>query len=612
MCGIAGSISNKNVQLEAQVNLIKKILEDQIYRGPDHQDIATIATEELQVVLGHNRLAIIDVQPSSNQPMWDEQKRFCLSYNGMIYNYLELRSQLQRLGYNFSSGGDTEVVLKAFMHWGLDALPRFNGMFALAIFDKAENTLYLARDRLGKKPLFYWQQGQQLYFASTSHTLAEHFKLQPNLNELANGLRYWAYGVNNATVYQGLNAVPPSEVSVIKYRPNLEISHKKYYSLNSQVLELKQQLLTQTTSSLVDSVQELISDAIKIRLRADVNMGISLSGGLDSGLIAAFATKEQQDLTAFSYGSPEALLTEASLTSLTAKHIGTKVEFTYPCPKEMQAAFWQTLMLQDAPFPNFSIVAQYLVFKKARENNIKVMLGGQGGDEIFMGYRKYLLFHFQNLLHKGQYAASLKFLTQLIPSVCQEFKALPHYCKNIPRYLACNKNDRWHSLSSALDLTTKNGEPLWQRQLRDVEQYSLPSLLRYEDRNSMSNSIESRFPFLDYRLIELGLALPESLKLNQGLSKWVVREIGKNWLPPEISHSRIKRGFDVNTQHWITAGLGDSFRESIKASSNLLKAMNLVGKVDQVFSDKMLIKKPGHLAEAISLTWLASKPYFNW
>jgi asparagine synthase (glutamine-hydrolysing) len=612
MCGIAGSISNKNFQLEQQVSFIQNLLEKQIYRGPDHQDLTAISTEQLQVILGHNRLAIIDVNPSSNQPMWDEQKRFCLVYNGMLYNYLELRSNLQEIGFNFFSTGDTEVVLKAFMHWGLDALPRFNGMFALAIFDKKENLLYLARDRLGKKPLFYWQQGQELYFASTSHALAEHFKLQPNLNELANGLRYWTYGVNNATVYQGLNSVAPCEVITIKYRPNLEITHKKYYSLSSEVQLLKHKLSHQTPSNLIEQVHDLVTDAIKIRLRTDVNMGIALSGGLDSGLIAAFASKEQQNLTAFSYGSRDAVLTEANLTSLTAKHVGANVEFTYPCPNEMQAAFWQTLMLQDAPFPNFSIVAQYLVFKKARENNIKVMLGGQGGDEVFMGYRKYLLFYFQNLLHKGQYIAGSKFLMQLMPSFCQEFKALPNYFKNIPRYLAFDKNDRWHRFSSALDLKTKKGEELWLRQLRDIEQFSLPSLLRYEDRNSMSNSIESRFPFLDYRLIELGLALPDTLKLNQGYSKWVVREIAKNMLPPVIAHSRIKRGFDVNTPHWIRSGIGERLRESIKAHSNLLKTMHLVNQVDHFFSDDLLIKKPGRLAEAISLAWLASKPYFIW
>lgn len=612
MCGIAGAISNKIYPSEKLLAQVNNFIQQQSYRGPDYAECSFITTVNVNAVFGHNRLQIIDLNANANQPMWDEQKRFCLVYNGMLYNYLELRSELQQAGFTFFSTSDTEVVLKAFMHWGTKAFNYFNGMFAIAIFDSQQEQLYLVKDRFGKKPLFYIQIDQRFYFASTSHALAEYLKLQPNMTEIAVGLRSWSYGLENATVYQNLDAVAAGEIVTVNFRDQIRISKQTYYSLNNEVTQCRDQLISESPTNLLERVNFLLTDAIKLRLRTDVPIGISLSGGLDSAVIACIANQDIADLTAFSYGSLTQHDTEAYQTQLTANHLNTKLNFSYPTTTQMPLAFWETLKLQDAPFPNFSIVAQYCVFKKAHESGIKVMLGGQGSDEIFMGYRKYLFFYLKQLLQQRQHKKSLLFLLQLMPTLYSEFSRLPHYCKNIKRYLPLQKNLRWHEYDSGVSLMPSQGEALWQRQQHDIEKFSIPSLLRYEDRNSMGNSIESRLPFLDHRLVELALALPDTLKINKGYSKWALRELSKERIPQPIAWSRIKKGFEVHPQSWVESGLGDSLRNTLKDHPDLLRTMNLANLVDKVFSNDNLVRQPAMLAECISLVWLASKPFFSW
>lgn len=615
MCGIAGVfLPNKDNEsaLSHNITKIKKILVSQHSRGPDTQQLECIESANHYLLLGHNRLSIVDLHQNSNQPMWSETKRFCIAYNGMLYNYPELREKLIRRNYTFYSEGDTEVILNAFIEWGIAACNLFNGMFAIVLYDKLEEKLYLIRDRFGIKPLFYAQFEDKLYFASTSAELASQLQLQPNLAILAQGLHYWCYDSQTITVYHGLSMVAPSEVITVDYKNGWQITSQKYYSLSDQVAEKISLLRQESTNSLIEKIEYYLTDAIKIRLRADVPIGISLSGGVDSATIASLAKKELIQLNAFSFGSPEDVLSEASLTKKTAEKLGIALHFVSPSAQEKRSIFWQTLKLQDAPFPNFSIAAQNAVFNYASQLGIKVMLGGQGGDEIFMGYRKYFLFYLQKLVHEKKYFPALFFLSKLLPTMITEVNKLKTYFYHRHRYGNNNINDRWQNFVPKISLTANPNQPLWQRQYQDIYNFSLPTLLRYEDRNSMGNSIESRLPFLDYRLVELALALPETLKLHKGYNKWVLRKLCQPYIPQEISFSRVKRGFDVDSKGWVTSGIGDSLRGTLKSNSSMLKQFGLADQVDNLFTDQRLSSQPFVLAECITLAWLAEKQYFIW
>lgn len=614
MCGIAGIFLRKKKRqwIEDEQAKIAKILLDQATRGPDFKRIETIESPHNLVLFGHNRLSIVDLAESSHQPMWDETGRYCLIYNGMLYNYVELRKKLIVMGYRFFSQGDTEVILKSFIAFGRDSFNLFNGMFALAIYDKVAERLYLARDRFGVKPLFYTIVENKLYFASSSKELARQLTLQPNFAMLARGINYWCFDGGNETVYENLTMVAPSELLIFEFTPSLQKVSAHYFNLALQVKNTAASMIFDNVDRVIEEAECLLQDATRIRLQSDVPLGISLSGGIDSGTVAGMAKKELGELKAFSFGCLHNHHTEAKRSQLTANHLGVDIQFIYPAAQEMQAGFWQTLSLQDAPFPNFSIVGQYFVFNEAHRQGIKVMLGGQGGDEIFMGYQKYFYFYLQRLLFEKKFLRAMCCGASLLPSLITQANQLTSHWFNIKRYTAKTFHSRWQNPAQKMFVGSDKEEALWRRQLRDIDALSLPTLLRYEDRNSMGNSIESRLPFLDYRLVKFALALPDAFKLRHGFSKWILRKISANYIPREIYRARTKRGFDVDTRHWIHAGVGESMRLQLKANPAMLKQLGLQHSIDNIFNDAQLITNRAALAECITLAWLASKRHFIW
>ncbi|MBA2655118.1 MAG: asparagine synthase (glutamine-hydrolyzing) [Gammaproteobacteria bacterium] len=614
MCGVAGLLSTKTKHLSEREDYshVEKMLADQAYRGPDHHQIECVNTPNLFLTLGHNRLKIIDLNVNSNQPMWEDEKRYIISYNGMLYNYLELRQQLKSAGYQFTTQGDTEVVLKSFMHWGHDAFQRFNGMFAVAIFDVLEEKLYLIRDRYGIKPLFYFYQRDKVYFASTSSKIAELLHLQPNMAYHAKGLAYWCYDFESESAYKDLLMVAPSEIVTVNFKNELHIKTQKYYCLSEKVQQLIDVQLSESHQTITAKIQFLLEDAVALRLQSDVPVGLSLSGGIDSGTVAGLAKKNADFLPTFSFGSLNDRHSEALNTKMTADKVGCNVHFVNPSANEMRDSFWRTLQLQDAPYPNFSIPAQHLVFDHARQQGIKVMLGGQGGDEIFMGYRKYLLFYLSQLLYTKKSLSTITFMAQLIPSLVGELHNFKNNLFSFKRYTNNLVDPVWKAFTPTLDITIDKRKSLWQRQLADIQMFSLPTLLRYEDRNSMGNGIESRLPFLDYRLVELALALPDTLKLHRGYTKWILRKISQQYIPSDIAFSRQKRGFDVKSQNWIASGIGEDLRATLHSNPHLLKRMGISNKVNILFSNQKLITDSYRLAEAITLAWLAKKNHFVW
>lgn len=607
MCGISGAFATRID--EHQTEIIDSVMKSQFSRGPDHQAMQAIKGKDSEALFAHNRLSIIDLSQQACQPMWDVTRRYAIVYNGEIYNYLELRAELERAGLQFANHSDTEVILNAFAYWGVQALPRFQGPFAFALYDHMTDTLWLCRDRFAVRPLYYIEVNGVLYFASSTRVFAKTFNLKPNLNYVAQGLKYLVYEDGSAiSPYEGLSTLPGSSYLCAKLNSDgrLKSNLIQYYDLANAVQERMEHLPVHHVDQLLHLLTIEFERAIQIRLRTDVPYAISLSGGLDSSSIASFVIALEGLTTGFTLGHPAHSNTEGPLVAQFAKYMGLQIEYISPTANEMIAGLFQTIDIQDAPFSSLSIVAQNLLYQRVHACGIKVLLGGQGGDESFMGYRKFLLFHIEELLKQKQYLATAKNVLQLLPMFLAEIRQIRSYWQHRHRY----KNAKGLALSlplpnsPAISLKANHGEALWLRQMRDIQQLSLPTLLRYEDRNAMGNSVESRLPFLDHQLVELGLALPQAVKLRAGYGKWPLRAIMANKIPDQIRLARYKRGFDIALAPLLKAGLGKAIRNALNTNGAFIKdflahSMN----INEAFSDHELLQRQNAIAEAITLLW---------
>jgi asparagine synthase (glutamine-hydrolysing) len=611
MCGIAGAFSLG--QSENTEKIVEEIVTSQHRRGPDHRAIECIRGPRTQVVLGHNRLSIIDLTTQANQPMWDGDHRYCLVYNGEIYNYIELRAELSLLGHRFFSRSDSEVIIEAFKQWGLDALERLNGMFAFALYDTGTETLWLVRDRFGVKPLFYYQHQNTLIFASTGRVIAESEQLEPNLDYAARGLVYNIYDDDtDISPYQSLKALRPGHTLQVGSTPEGELTVELglYYDLESRVMRVQEAVLGRSPKELTQLVHERLEDAVEIRLRSDVPMGISLSGGLDSSTLAGLLARRHGDITGFTFGSQDEPMSEGPLVKELSERTKIGVHFVWPQSTEFVQNFWEALEAQDAPFPGLSIVAQYMVFKAASARGVKVLLGGQGGDELFMGYRKFQFFLFLELIHKRRYQSALGVALGVFSMMLAEFHKVSEYPNHLNRYRNKHRETGMLRLPapSRVWMGYDPARPLWQRQMEDVTRFSLPTLLRYEDRNSMGNSVESRLPFLDYRLVELALALPTALKIHKGYGKWIIRKATDGMVLDRIRLARYKRPFDVNVRSWIEQGLGESIRARLHQAATRTRDFLAPGaRINEAWSDSQLMRRPSALGEAITMIWLGNR-----
>lgn len=608
MCGIAGVFSGNPGDHHATD--VMAIVDDQRPRGPDFQATMTIQTVAGSVILGHDRLSIIDLSPAGNQPMWDWAHEVCVVLNGEIYNYLELRNELLALGHRFVSSSDTEVILEAFKRWGIEALSRFNGMFAFTLFDTRDETMYLVRDRFGVKPLYYTATTECLHFASTARTMAQVLGLEPSLEYLSCGVRYGLWEHDDAAPYAGMKALRPGHWLRVRKSAvqGLDYTLRQYYDFDASTSALAESLSQISIQDALERMQNTLDDAVRIRLRADVPVAISLSGGLDSSSVAALAAQHHQGpLRGFTFGNPGNSDSEGPLVSEFSKMTGVAVTYLWPSMDGIIQSFDDTVDAQVGPYVSGSMMAQYLVFQAARADGFKVLLGGQGGDEAFMGYHKFQVFFLRHLLAKKDYVRAMRFVASLVPSVAAERSIWTDTWKHRHRYLRKSGLGTVLRLPDAsLNIGYSPSEPLRKRQAVDIAVGSLPTLLRYEDSNSMGNSIESRLPFLDYRVMEFGVALPESLKLHQGRGKWIVRETMKGKLPETIRNPRYKRGFDIQQGSWIDRGLGDHIRARIDRSIDRLGDYVAAGSdVAQIFSNEELKHRPSAFAEATSLIWLA-------
>lgn len=584
----------------------------QRHRGPDHDAIAHVSDGEFEVIFGHNRLSILDLSPRGHQPMCDVAGQVSIVHNGEVYNYLELRTELTTRGHGFATGSDTEVIIAAFKEWGTDAFRRFHGMFAFALWDGGRRRLHLVRDRFGVKPLYYWANERQVCFASTARTLGEWLGTTPNVEYLARGVRFGVYDGGEISPRSGIKAVEPGcSLEVTCEDGVLRTGRRRYYDLRERIPETIEDLAGRGTRELVLRVRETLAEAVDIRLRADVPLAVSLSGGVDSATVAALARlRSKGSIVAYCFGSEEDRRSEGRLAGECARQLGLEVRFVVPTIEEVRDAYERVIEAQAAPFSSESVIAQYLVYQAARRDGFKVVLGGQGGDEAFMGYPKFHIFHLQELLRAWKFGKALGSTLDLTGRMFADAPRTGLRWRQRHRYSRRSGMGSMLRLPpvDAVRLSHDANETLWTRQVRDITEVSLPTLLRYEDANSMAHSIESRLPFMDHRVIELGVALPVTLKIRNGYGKWILREAVEGIVPDSIRWTRFKRGFDVS-QGWILGGLGETIRRELWRTEDRFKDWMMPGAViDEAFSDRALCSRGSAFAEATTLSWLARFP----
>jgi asparagine synthase (glutamine-hydrolysing) len=596
MCGISGTVR----QSADGPALVQELIHLQHRRGPDHSQWLECDGRSQHLTFGHNRLAILDLDSRSNQPFVDKRTHQLLVYNGEIYNYLELKQELMALGHDFHTTSDTEVLLKSYQQWGLEAFEKFNGMFAFALYDPERERTLLVRDRFGVKPLYYHLHNGWLTFASSPAALARSVKAPLNIPYLALGVRRDLFeGLTFETAYGGILAVPPGHCLIYEKR---ELREHRYYDLSGRVSTLAERLADNPLDENVAELRELLMSSVELRLRSDVPVTLSLSGGLDSGICAALMREVRGSAyTAFTFASPEWEGSEAGLAQRTAEHLGVGLEFA--APSDFGQLFSDTLEAQGAPFADPSVLGQHSVFASIHAKGYKVSLGGQGADEAFAGYRKFQLSALRELRRRGDWGSLLKQGMGTGWTFTRELGSPQDY---VSRFIKSHRSAEPAFFAPEIcpmpSPAPPAAETLRARQLLDVQRTSLPTLLRYEDSNSMFHSIESRMPFLDYRVMEFGLALPLEHKVQGGFGKFILRKLADGLLPKEIVWDRKKRAFSLHPTWWLTRGLGRGLFEEVQ--SNLKYVLPLLEK-----NAREQISEPGFFLRRKNFTKMVTLIY---
>ena len=546
MCGITGIISLKNEKISFEK--IKEINDLIRHRGPDGEGFYIGEN----FAFGHRRLSIIDLSNDGNQPMILDDD-FIIIYNGEVYNYVELREELKSLGVIFYTGSDTEVILKAYKEWGTDCVNRFNGMWSFSIFDKKKNILFCSRDRFGVKPFYYVKNSDFFSFGSEIKQLLP-FNPSNKLNKriLADYLIYGFEEHNQETFFENIYKLEPSH-NLIYNLSTHEIKIYSYYSLKDNVTKK----LNITNHS--EKFRDLLKNSIELRLRSDVKVGTCLSGGLDSSSIAMIASQIYGDnFIGINAKSIQKDNDESDFAKIVAKKSSIDLHFVEPNTDDFYKVMKEVIKVQEEPFGGPSIFMQYFVFEKAKALGCKVMLDGQGGDELLLGYERYFPAYWLKLPLLSKMKEIVNFARNSRLSV----KEVVAYLLYFTSYKLRDKltKRKWSILNEDFvslvnkDLIKKSARSYRnsaELQILEYKHLQLPHLLKYEDKNSMYHSIEARLPFLDYRLVQYGVSLPIRYKLKNGWTKFILRDSMKDILPEEIGWRKEKFGFEAPTKIWM-------------------------------------------------------------
>ncbi len=573
MCGIAGIIQSDPNKYE--IDHLKKLAAALAHRGPDGENFWQ--NNNRTALLCHRRLSIIDLSIAAGQPM-HYNDRYTIIHNGEIYNYIELRKELERYGYTFFTKGDTEVILAAYSHWGEECVERFDGMFAFAIWDEKEQELFAARDRFGEKPFFYHFNGQEFIFASEIKALwAAGIDRVPNLKMLFNFITI-GYTDNpenpGETFFENIARLPPASrlyYSVHNGQPDIE----KYWTIDTSMQDKKI-----TDKDAIEQFSHLFKESVSRRLRSDVGLGFSLSGGLDSSAIVATASAmlkqpgvennknalPGQLFAAFTAVFPGFEKDESLHATRVARQFALEHHTLHITAGDLVSDWSEFMHCQEEPVSSASVFVQYKVFEKAKQQGITVLLDGQGADETLAGYHKYYKWYWQELFQKRKLVASGEIVAARRIGVKEKFNyknvlasLLPELASVIleRQYLfhALNHDDlskefvRFQSKEAYYttpDLSTLNGLLYFNTCVHGLEE-----LLRYADRNAMTHGREVRLPFLNHELVEFIFRLPAHFKIRNGWTKWLLRNAMEPSLPNEIVWRKDKVGFEPPQKLWM-------------------------------------------------------------
>jgi len=573
VCGIFCAVSLQEKFSPEAFDRFVKLTDLVSYRGPDDSGYLALDTrtgsasqkQRFNVFLGSRRLSIFDLSPAGHQPMTDGKGRWIV-FNGAIFNYLELRQELKTLGHEFSTGTDTEVILHIYDQFGEAGFERLNGMWAFALVDVPSQRVVVSRDRFSIKPLYLYTSNRQFYFASEIKQL---LPLLPgselDTETMSVFLQQGLLDHSERTFFEKIKRIPP-RTNVVMELESGSFLERIYWSYGKAG--------SIPSSEVVGTFRELFFDSVRIRLRSDVKVGILLSGGVDSSAVAtATSLISPGGLLSYSIISDDPRCTEERFIDI----LSQKIKF--PSRKhmfgDMEAvdALDATLHHSDEPFASFSVVAQYVLFQAIKqETDLTVLLSGQGGDEVLLGYLKFFFFYLKELTSQCHFFQAFG---EFLRSVAQGTVMRQFRLSTAKRYMSSwNTHRNGHFLRERVAPV-----PVWQftnmanRQIADIERFSVPALTHYEDRNAMAHSLEVRHPFLDHRLVELALQLPTEWKIRGGWTKYVLRESLPE-LPDPIRWRKDKLGFIVPEETWLKGKLRNrilaNFDNSILAEMGVI------------------------------------------
>ncbi len=574
MCGIAGFCARSDTNdLHAS---LEKMMAEIHHRGPDASGCCVYdSPTNGKIGFGHKRLSIIDLTPNGRQPMDSVNKNSTIIFNGEIYNYKDLRYELEREGYRFKTNTDTEVVLNMYEKYGEACLQHFNGMFAFAIYDRRKDQIFIARDRLGIRPLYYYTDKETIAFASEIKALLR-FPAVPKQVNYPALYQYvqFRYVKNPVTIFRGINKLEPGHFMMIK---NKQITICQYWDVDNF------DKLTGSKEECIHILQQNLENSVKIRMISDVPIGAFLSGGLDSSLVVALMSRfSSQPVNTFSVGLDDPRHSELPYAKVIADYFRTNHHELVITPREITNSLYEAVWYRDAPVSETSDIPIMLLAREAKKY-VSVILTGEGSDEVFAGYPKYAydyLSHtwiFRYLFRQGLCRRVVNHLPYKSRKIKLAFNTLSED-DDVVRYdnwFASYRSDMVGGLFNEdfkrqYSAIATNNTIVSQRRLsnldrmlyNDVKYWLSDNLLERGDKMLMSAAIEGRVPFLDYNVVELGFRLPDSFKINYLKRKIIVKNLAERYIPKEIIN-RKKVGFYIPVGDWFRNDLKDYVKDHL-------------------------------------------------
>lgn len=586
MCGIAALFCQRPDELKPS---LEKCLDLVSHRGPDGRGVILgcgpqlLAHESYELAdwgLGHVRLAIIDTSTAGAQPMCTAAGDAWISYNGEVYNYVELRRELEDGGHLFRGSSDTEVILAAYRQWGRSCVTRFNGMFAFVIVDLARKLVFVARDRLGVKPLYLWPGAGKIAIVSEPKQLLAfpEFKPKAHRQQVMDFLIDGVLGHEpDLCFFEGVCQMPPAHTLTWELGKMPAFGHaERYWNPETKIRRI-------TWNEAVEETAALFRDAVRLRLRSDVPVGSCMSGGTDSSSIVGVATRELGcQMNTFSSCFDDQRFDEQYYMDAVNKHCGTHPFKVFPSLEGFLTEMDTLAYHQDEPVGGVAY-PQWTIMRAARKAGVPVLLDGQGGDELLCGYNKFAFFYLRQLLAGRSYARALSHCVSLMIHGDERLLEWNLGHRYLPSWLRKRQDHilvglfrpEWQELVRKPWSEKMRGQVgVRKHQLADLTTWSLPGLLRYEDRNSMAHSVETRLPFLDYRLVEQCLTLPEEFFFRNGRTKRFLVEAMGDHLPDEVVNRRTKMGFESPESVWMRGLVGETLEYRVRRSKRLLEILN--------------------------------------